>query len=125
MLLSSPRALLITFSKTRKTKFLSQPLTHDKSYLCYRWQFLYSPIGAREWAKQDSGYLKKAKCWQPCGSLRVIGDVIAKEGHVGIVTGEQQTTSASAITNTVVQNTWGFTGSKPTCWRYQFTKKNC
>ena len=33
MLLSSPKARLITFSKTRLIKILSQQLTHDRSYI--------------------------------------------------------------------------------------------
>ena len=33
MLLSSPKARLITFSKTRLMKFLSQQFTHDRSYI--------------------------------------------------------------------------------------------
>ena len=33
MLLSSPKARLITFFKTHLIKFLSQPLTHDRSFI--------------------------------------------------------------------------------------------
>ena len=42
MLLSSPNARLITFFKTRLTKFLSEQLTHDRSYI--------NPLSPEQWS---------------------------------------------------------------------------
>lgn len=84
------------------------------------WWF-YSPIGAWEWANPDSSYLEDDACWSLCHSFQD-GDVIATGGHVGIVTGDELTTSAASTASPpgkVVENDWGFrSGQDPTCWRY-------
>ena len=41
------------------------------------------------------------------------GDIAADGTHVGIVSGKDTTISASAITNKVVENNWGFHNGKP------------
>jgi hypothetical protein len=46
---------------------------------------------------------------QPVHSeIQSVGDVAAYDKHVGIVTEEGKTISASSKTNTVVENDWGF-----------------
>ena len=85
-------------------------------HFVFRRSWYYSPIGAWEWAKPNSAYLTKDKCWMHVTSPRV-GDVAAKGGHVGIVTGYKTTTSAAE--KKVVKNDWGFRKSPtPTFWRY-------
>ena len=81
-----------------------------------RW-WLWTPIGAREWANPSSTYLTKDKCWSLVTGCYMRGDVAAAGGHVGIVTGKDTTTSAAH--NSVVMNDWGFrAGQRPTFWRY-------
>lgn len=86
--------------------------------LFYRRWYWYSPIGADEWADSSSSYLTEDSCWHLCYNKQP-GDVIAEHGHVGIVTGDGLTTSASAVEDKIVENDWGFrSGQNPTCWRY-------
>ena len=57
------------------------------------------------------------------------GDVIAMDGHVGIVTGAQLTTSSSYDVlplGIIVENNWGFRpGQYPVCWRFRYDKFTC
>jgi len=79
------------------------------------------PASAAEWANPNvpiSGYtiLPVMATPQP-------GDVIAKDGHVGIYSplsnGDKGTISASSVTNKIEHNDWGFRGgSPPTIRRY-------
>ncbi|KAK3610402.1 hypothetical protein CHS0354_008690 [Potamilus streckersoni] len=88
----------------------------------------YSPIGAYEWANSNSVFLGRSPCWERCNSPEK-GDVIATDGHVGIVSGYQRTTSASAAAyppGLIVENDWGFrSGQNPTCWRYRHYSGQC
>ncbi|KAL3860175.1 hypothetical protein ACJMK2_010333 [Sinanodonta woodiana] len=88
----------------------------------------YSPIGAGEWANPNSEYLNSSRCWEICDSP-VKGDVIAMGGHVGIVSGSRNTTSASALAQPrglIVENDWGFrSDDNATCWRYRHNISNC
>ncbi|XP_071083442.1 uncharacterized protein [Haliotis cracherodii] len=75
------------------------------------------PIGAREWGNPKSLFLWVNSCWTNHRTGQ-IGDVIGGGGHVGIVTGYRQTTSAG--TYKVLKNDWGYRsgGPKVTFWRY-------
>lgn len=60
----------------------------------------------------------------PEGGSPQIGDVVSYHGHMGIFyplsNGSKGTISASAITQSIVHNDWGFRrGDSPTIWRYQ------
>lgn len=95
--------------------------------LISRWPWWYSPIGAREWGNPKSTYLTKDPNWSLCTPPKnVPGDVIAENGHVGIVTGKKRTTSSSSVAKPrglIVENDWGFRpGQNPTCWRFKYKK---
>lgn len=87
------------------------------------------PIKATEWANRNSHLLTGSLCWNLCQGQTQLGDVLAINDHVAIVTDYGKTTSASKETippGLIVENTWGFrTGQNPTCWRYQYDKKLC
>lgn len=46
------------------------------------------------------------------------GDIVSNGRHVGIVSGKNKTISASAKTNTVIENDWGFGSKKYRYYRY-------
>ncbi|XP_046339598.2 uncharacterized protein LOC124120756 [Haliotis rufescens] len=82
----------------------------------HRWFGFAGPIGAREWGNPGSSYLTRDSCWTNYRT-GLVGDVIAGEGHVGIVTGWRMTTSTTGYR--VVKNNWGFRpGQSVTYWRY-------
>ncbi|KAL3860170.1 hypothetical protein ACJMK2_010328 [Sinanodonta woodiana] len=108
--------------------FVADVLKEESCPAPNRWFWRYSPIGAEEWANPNSWYLSMSRCWERCNNP-VKGDVIATGGHVGIVSGNRKTTSASAAASPaglIVENDWGFrSGQNPTCWRYLHQKFLC
>ena len=77
---------------------------------------IYSPISAAEWEAK--------RCWELCNSSPAPGDVITMDGHVGIVTGAQLTTSSSYDVlplGLIVENNWGFRPGQYPVIRYDFT----
>ena len=68
-------------------------------------------------------------CWTLCEGAPERGDVLAFDGHVGIVTGARLTTSASPEVKPrglIVENGWGFrAGDWPVCWRYRENLSLC
>ena len=85
----------------------------------------FTPIGVAEW--MDTTHIKR--CWYLCDSPPMIGDVIAMNEHVGIVTGDGLTTRSSfddLPLGIIVEDDWGFReGEMPICWRYKYGQFTC
>ncbi|KAL3860173.1 hypothetical protein ACJMK2_010331 [Sinanodonta woodiana] len=118
----------VTGANTNKCNiFVADVLKEENCHAPNRYWW-YSPIGAREWGNSNSAYLSNSRCWERCYNP-VKGDVIATGGHVGIVSGDRKTTSASAAASPaglIVENDWGFrSGQNPTCWRYRHYRFYC
>lgn len=79
-------------------------ITHDKLY-CFRSWWRWTPIGANEWGKSNSTYLKDSGCWTTTTSPSR-GDIATDGSHVAVVTGAKETVSANATH--VTRNNWGF-----------------
>ncbi|KAK2163372.1 hypothetical protein NP493_1466g00016 [Ridgeia piscesae] len=120
---------LWSFASTHKTGantnkcniFVGEMIEAAGATVPHRHWWMWSPIGAAEWGSSSSSYLLSNKCWTLVSSTTDAkrGDVISDGHHVGIVTGQSLTTSASARTQNVVTNDWGFKASQnPTIWRY-------
>ena len=66
------------------------------------------PYTAKQWHNGEVPKMKLVgsgvdglnKCWP--------GDIVTDGSHVGIISGPQKTISASAKTNTIVENNWGW-----------------
>ncbi|KAL3860174.1 hypothetical protein ACJMK2_010332 [Sinanodonta woodiana] len=119
----------VTGANTSKCNiFVVDVLKEESCPVPNRWFWRYSPIGAEEWADSKSLYLSMSLCWERCNNPEK-GNAKATEGHVGIVSGYRNTTSASAAADPqglIVENDWGFrSGQNPTCWRYLHKRFLC
>lgn len=79
----------------------------------------WSPIGAAEWGKEDSTYLKDTGHWKTV-SNPARGDIATNGVHVAVVTGPGETVSSAK--EKVVQNDWGFDPPNRVAtlfWRYK------
>ena len=56
------------------------------------YQSKWSPISAWEWGNANSSYLTNDNCWSLVTGCYKRGDVTALSGHVGIVTGDGEST---------------------------------
>ena len=94
-------------------------------FLLNRKFIIYSPIGVAEWENP----IHEKRCWQSCVDQPRLGDVIASNGHVGIVTGPKLATRSSLEATPpglIVENDWGFrAGQTPVCWRYKYNTPWC
>ncbi|KAI0237426.1 hypothetical protein LSAT2_012047 [Lamellibrachia satsuma] len=103
--------------------FVAEMIEAAGASVPHRHWYMWSPIGANEWAKTDSSYLVDSGCWTHVTSSGR-GDVAAYGGHVGIVVGTD--TVVSAKRDDVVKD-YSYQGAfynlpagqNPTFWRYK------
>lgn len=84
------------------------------------------PIGAVEWANPHSFIFRMTNCWKRCSGQYQLGDVIAMNNHVAIVTSYWGSTSPaidSVPLGVVKKSRWGFrTGDAPFCRRFLYRR---
>ncbi|ELT91267.1 hypothetical protein CAPTEDRAFT_202383 [Capitella teleta] len=98
--------------------FVAEVIEEAGAVVPHRRWWKWTPIGAEEWGKADSEYLADTGCWETTTSPG-IGDVATDGKHVAIVTGDEETVSATY--DKVVRNDWGFDPPKREAdlfWRY-------
>ena len=81
-----------------------------------------SPISAKQWQQSSSMFIRLTEHFKICPAWASAGDIIACDGHVGIVTGARKTVLADPDANPsglITETDFGFRkGQKCTCWRY-------